>query len=161
MKKVFFIPATILSLIFTSCNSCGSCNVPQGTVIETDSIFMVNDSTIGDLQTYTFVGNIPMNNGNLGDVLLTIQTINLNADGTYTITTDYIDEGLATESDNGDMFVMIGMPNDTTAIIYEFVSANGNPKMNFQLMQDSTLVKLDNKMQPSSNNPAHKLMHKK
>ena len=102
-----------------------------------------------------------MKENNIGDVLLTIETISLNDDGTYTITTDYIDETLATENDNGEMFVMIGMPNDSTAIVYEFVSANGNPKMNFQLAGDSSLVKLNNKMQPVSDKPAHRLTHKK
>ena len=160
-KTVFFFSATILSVLLSSCNSCGSYNAPQGVMTETDSIFMVNDSTIGDLQTFTFVGTLPMKENNIGDVLLTIETISLNDNGTYTITTDYIDETLATENDNGEMLVMIGMPNDSTAIVYEFVSANGNPKMNFQLAGDSSLVKLNDKMQPVSDKPAHRLTHKK
>ena len=160
-KTIIFFSATILAALLSSCNSCGGCKAPQGAVIETDSIFMVNDSTIGDLQTFTFVGTLPMKDNNLSDVLLTIETISLNSDGTYTITTDYMDEALATENDNGEMFVIIGMPNDSTAIIYEFVSANGNPKMNFQMTADSSLVKLNEKMQPASNNPAHRLIHKK
>lgn len=161
MKKVILLSATALSLLLSSCNSCGSNNQPQGVVVESDSIFMVNDSTIGDLQTYTFEGTIPMTNGNIGDVLLTIQTLSLNEDGTYTITTDYIDEAIANENDNGEMLVMIGMPNDSTAIVYEFVSATGKPKMNFKLSSDTSLVKLNNKMQPASKNEAHKLTQKK
>lgn len=161
MKKVILLSATALSLLLSSCNSCGSSNQPQGVVVESDSIFMVNDSTIGDLQTYTFEGTIPMTDGNIGDVLLTIQTLSLNEDGTYTITTDYIDEAIANENDNGEMLVMIGMPNDSTAIVYEFVSATGKPKMNFKLSSDTSLVKLNNKMQPASKNEAHKLTQKK
>ncbi len=161
MKKVILLSATALSLLLSSCNSCGSKNQPQGVVVESDSIFMVNDSTIGDLQTYTFEGTIPMTDGNIGDVLLTIQTLSLNEDGTYTITTDYIDEAIANENDNGEMLVMIGMPNDSTAIVYEFVSATGKPKMNFKLSSDTSLVKLNNKMQPASKNKAHKLTQKK
>lgn len=161
MKKVILLSATALSLLLSSCNSCGSSNQPQGVVVESDSIFMVNDSTIGDLQTYTFEGTIPMTDGNIGDVLLTIQTLSLNEDGTYTITTDYIDEAIANENDNGEMLVMIGMPNDSTAIVYELVSATGKPKMNFKLSSDTSLVKLNNKMQPASKNEAHKLTQKK
>ena len=162
MKKVIILSATALSFLLSSCNSCGSCNSqPQGVVVESDSIFMVNDSTIGDLQTYTFEGMVPMTNGNIGDVLLTIQTLSLNDDGTYTITTDYIDEAIATETDNGEMIVLIGMPNDSTAVVYEFVSATGKPKMNFRLSSDTSLVKLNKNMQPASKDATHKLIHKK
>ena len=57
-------------------------------MIESDSLYMVNDSTIADAQTFIYEGTLPMTNGNIGDVLLTIQTVSLNEDGTYTITTD-------------------------------------------------------------------------
>ena len=146
-------------LFYASCNSCGS--QPCGVAVESDSLFMINDSTIGDLQTFVFEGTTPMKNGNIGDVIVTMSTVSLNDDGTYTITTDYIDEALATENDNGEMLVLIGMPNDSTAIVYEFISANGNPKMNFMLDSDTSLVKLNDKMQPVSKNSAHKLFHKK
>ncbi|MBQ8270196.1 MAG: copper resistance protein NlpE N-terminal domain-containing protein [Bacteroidaceae bacterium] len=162
MKKVIILSATALSILLSSCNSCGSCNSqPQGVVVESDSIFMVNDSTIGDLQTYTFEGTVPMNNGNIGNVLLTIQTLSLNDDGTYTITTNYIDEAIAAETDKGEVLVMIGIPNDSTAVVYEFVSETGKPKMNFKLSADTSLVKLDKNMQPASKNQAHKLTRKK
>ncbi len=160
MKKVIFL-ITTATLLFTSCNSCGNCNAPQGIMIESDSLYMVNDSAIADAQTFIYEGTLPMTNGNIGDVLLTIQTVSLNDDGTYTITTDYVNEALASETDNGEVIVMIGMPTDSTAIIYELVSANGNPKMNLMLSPDSTLVKLDDKMKPASMNPAHKLVPKK
>lgn len=161
MKNLFLPAVTALTLFFTSCNSCGNCNAPQGIMIESDSLYMVNDSTIADAQTFIYEGRLPMSNGNLGDVLLTIQTVSLNDDGTYTITTDYVNEALADQTDNGEVLVMIGMPSDSTAIIYELVSANGNPKMNFMLSPDSSLVKLDGHMKPASMNPAHKLIHKK
>jgi copper homeostasis protein (lipoprotein) len=159
MKKVIILAAAMCPLFYTSCNSCGS--QPNGVAIESDSLFMINDSTMGDLQTFVFEGTTPMKNGNIGDVIVTMSTVSLNDDGTYTITTDYIDEALATESDNGEMLVLIGMPNDSTAIVYEFISANGNPKMNFMLDSDTSLVKLNDKMQPVSKNSAHKLFHKK
>lgn len=161
MKKAIFLTATAASLLFASCNSCGNCNAPQGIVFESDSLYMVNDSTMADAQTFIYEGTVPMTNGNIGDVLLTIQTVSLNEDGTYTITTDYVNEALANETDNGEVLVMIGMPTDSTAVIYELVSANGNPKMNFMLSSDSSLVKLDGKMKPASSNPTHKLVQKK
>lgn len=161
MKKVIFLTATAVSLLFASCNSCGNCNAPQGLVIESDSLYMINDSTIGDAQTFIYEGTLPMKNGNVGDVLLTMQTVSLNEDGTYTISTDYVNEALVDEKDNGEVIVLIGMPNDSTAVVYELVSANGNPKMNLMLAPDSSLVKLNSKMQPASANPAHKLVPKK
>lgn len=161
MKKLFLLTATMVTLLFYSCNSCGNCNPPEGIIMETDSLYMVNDSTIADLQTFIYEGIVPMRNGNPANVLLTIQTLSLNSDGTYTVTTNYIDEAVATENDNGNTLVMIGVPNDSTAIVYELVSANGNPGMNFMMLADSSLVKLDNSMQPASSNPTHKLTPKK
>lgn len=161
MKKVFILSAALFSLLCASCNCCGSKCQPDGIAMESDSMFIINDSTIGDVQTFIYEGLSPMSNGNIGEVVLTMRTINLNSDGTYTVTTDYTDEALATENDNGNMVVLIGIPNDSTAIVYEFISANGNPKMNFMLNNDSSLVKLGNNMQPASSNPSHKLVHKK
>lgn len=162
MKKVIILSTTALSFLLSACNSCGSCNQPQGVAIESDSIFMINDSTIGDLQTFVYEGTIPMEGGEIGDVVLKMQTVSLNSDGTYSITTDYVDEAIATENDKGEMLVMIGIPNDSTAIVYEFISATGRPKMNFKLSPDSSLVKLNSdNMQPASSNPAHKLTQKK
>ena len=58
-----------------------------------------------------------MADNNLADVLLTIETISLNSDGTYTITTDYIDEGIATQNDNGDALIIMSSNNDSTMTI--------------------------------------------
>jgi copper homeostasis protein (lipoprotein) len=160
MKKEIILSTAVLSLLFlSSCNSCSNHNQPQGVVIESDSIFMINDSTVGDLQTFIYEGTLPMTGGNMGDVILTMQTLSLNDDGTYTLTTDYIDEGIATENDKGETVVIIGVPNDSTAVIYEFVSSMGMPKMNFMLSSDSSLVKLNSNTQPTAGN--HKLTPKK
>ena len=102
-----------------------------------------------------------MNGNAAANVLLAISTINLNSDGTYTITTDYIDEGLATQNDNGDALIILGNGNDSTATVIELVSANNMPTMNFMMTEDSSLVKIDKNGQPVSNNPDHKLKMKK
>lgn len=67
----------------------------------------------------------------------------------------------AKSEDNGETVVLIGMPNDSTAVIYEFVSYGNNPKMHMMVNPDSSLTRLDSKMQPMSNNKAHRLIHKK
>lgn len=163
MKKIALLAAIAVTFTITACNSCG--NEQPSIVIEgeTDSLYMVNDSTVGDKQTFFFEGLMPMDNGKAGNVQLVIQTVNLNSDGTYTINTTYMDENsnMVTNNDSGEAFVLIGIPNDSTAIVYELISNNNNPKINLKVNSDSTLTKLNNKMQPASQNPSHKLIHKK
>ena len=161
MKKFILFAAMAATVFFTSCNSCGECNNRGGILIESDSITMVNDSIVSDVQTFIFEGQSPMNGNAAANVLLAISTINLNSDGTYTITTDYIDEGLATQNDNGDALIILGNGNDSTATVIELVSANNMPTMNFMITEDSSLVKIDKNGQPVSNNPDHKLKMKK
>ena len=65
MKKNVFLAFVATSLLMASCASCGD-KKPQGLVLETetDSIFMPNDSTVADLQTFIYQGLMPMDNGN-------------------------------------------------------------------------------------------------
>jgi hypothetical protein len=98
-----------------------------------------------------------MDGNAIADVILAVQTVNLNSDGTYTITTDYVDEGIATQSDKGDAMILLGV-NDSTATILQLVSNNYNtPTVSFIMMEDSSLVKVDNNGTPVASNPDHKL----
>ena len=152
-------------LTFTACNSCGSNNMQPALVIEgeTDSLYMVNDSTIGDLQTFVFEGLMPTDDGFVGNTLLTVQTVDLNEDGSYTVTTNYIDNSGKQNStyDSGETIVLIGMPNDSTAVIYELVSYGNTPKTQLMMNSDSSFTKLNSKMQAASKNPNHILKQKK
>ena len=158
MKKILLFTAATMTLLFSSCNSCGE-NAPQGLIIESDSIYMVNDSTIADAQTFIFEGKSPMNGNAIADVMLAISTINLNSDGTYSITTDYVDEGVATQNDNGEAIIITG--NDSTMTVIELVSANRNPTISFMMQQDSSLVKMGSNGMPASSDSTHKLNLKK
>ena len=150
-----------MALLLASCNSGGCKNVPQGIVIETDSIYMPNDSTVADAQTFIFEGTSPMNGNAVADVVLAISTINLNSDGTYTITTDYVDEGIATQTDDGSAIILLGV-NDSTATILELVSNNyETPNISFMMTEDSSLVKVDGDGNPVATKPEHKLNLKK
>ena len=128
MKKFLLLVAAVATFTFSSCNSCNG-NNRQGVAIEseTDSIFWINDSTIADAQTFVFEGTSPMYNNAVADVVLTVRTISLNNDGTYSVTTDFIDEGLATQTDNGEAIFLLGTENDSTATVIELVSANKKP----------------------------------
>ena len=162
MKKIVLLMAAITVLLLSACNSCNG-KKPQAMIIESeiDSLYWVNDSTIADAQTFVFEGVSPMVNNNLADVILTIETINLNNDGTYTITTDYIDEGIATQNDNGDALIIMSSNNDSTMTIIELVSSNNYPTISFIMQEDSSLVKMGNNGQPASSDPTHKLNVKK
>ena len=158
MKKYLLFTAAASMLILTSCNSKST--EPQGVIVEsvTDSITMVNEPAP---QTFIFRGTSPMNGNAIANVMLAISTVSLNDDGTYSIITDYIDEGLATQNDNGEAVILTGMGNDSTMTVIELVSANNNPTINFMMQQDTTLVKVDSSGNPLSTNPAHRLTLKK
>ena len=158
MKKYLLFTVAAAAIVFSACNPKTKGKPMQdGMVFEEDSIYFVNDSTIADVQTFVFEGTSPMDGNAIADVILAVQTVNLNSDGTYTITTDYVDEGIATQTDDGNAVILLGV-NDSTATIIELVSNNyGTPTVSFMMMEDSSLVKMDSNGKPAAKNPAHKL----
>ena len=154
MKRLLLLAATA-ALLLPACNSKEKAQ-QNGVIFEEDSIYAVNDSTIADAQTFIFEGQSPMDGNAIADVILAVRTVNLNSDGTYTITTDYVDERIATQTDNGTAFVMFGA-NDSTATMLELVSANNLPTINFMMMEDSSLVRVDKSGKPAATHPNHKL----
>ena len=162
MKKILFFMAIAATAIFSSCNSCNG-NKQQEVVMEseTDSIFWINDSIIADAQTFVFEGTSPVYNNAVADVVLSVRTISLNNDGTYSITTDFIDEGLATQTDNGEAIILLGTENDSTATLIELVSANNYPTISFMMLEDSSLVKVNRNGEPATAHKNHRLKVKK
>jgi hypothetical protein len=160
MKRILLFAVAACALLLQACNTKSKPQPQDGIFIEDDSIYMVNDSTIADAQTFIFEGTSPMNGNAIADVVLAVSTVNLNSDGTYTITTDYVDEGIATQTDNGEALILVGM-NDSTATVIELVSSNKNPTMSFMMTEDSSLVKVDKSGKPVTKNPNHKLKIKK
>lgn len=158
MKKYLLFTVAATALLLSACNSKSKGKPMQdGIAFEEDSIYFVNDSTIADVQTFVFEGTSPMDGNAIADVILAVQTVNLNSDGTYTITTDYVDEGIATQTDDGNAMILLGI-NDSTATIIELVSNNyGTPTISFMMMEDSSLVKVDKSGKPAATHPDHKL----
>lgn len=165
MRKFVLLAAMAATLTFTACNSCGGNNrqrVVINSEMESDSIFMINDSTMADLQTFVFEGMMPLDDGTPANVVLTIQALSLSDNGEYDISTSYMSGNTPMMwNDSGETVVFMGVPNDSTAIVYELISYNNNPQLMMMVNADSSLTKLDRKMMPASNNPYHRLKHKK
>lgn len=166
MRKIVLLAAIAATLTFTACNSCGRNNKQKMVVIdsemESDSLFMLNDSTMADLQTFVFEGTMPMDDGTIANVVLTIEALSLSDNGEYEISTSYMSDNTPMYwNDSGESVVFVGVPNDSTAIVYELISYNNNPQLMMMVNPDSSLTKLNKKMMPASKNPAHKLIHKK
>ena len=163
MKKSVFLAIVVTSLLITSCGSCSN-NKQQGIALETetDSIFMPNDSTVADLQTFVYEGLMPMDNGTIADYILTIKSLGWDENGTYTILSAVTsDTAIIKHQDNGESIVIIGTPNDSTVVIYELISANNNPPIHLMAKGDSALVKINKNMEPVSKDSKHKLIRKK
>lgn len=141
--------------------SCGNKkkDMPIGVESYTDSIYMVNDSTIGELQTYIYEGILPTDAGIPANYILTINSYGLNADGTYSLTESYTEtNGMTrTHRDEGEKLVMVGMPNDSTAIVYELISYSNRPKLRLVAEGDSALHKVDKNLKRVSQDVKHKL----
>ena len=142
MKKVFIVAA--LAAMIVSCGSKGNKSAEMIAESESDSLFAVNDSTLGDLQTYTYEGVLPGADVSGINYLLTLQETGEDSLGTYNLTTTYLGVNNGQDqvfTDSGTVVTIIGIPNDSTAIIYQLVSAApGHEKTNFVAEGDSALT---------------------
>lgn len=160
MKKIRIMTAALcVAALAVSCGNKKKAD--PGIAIEaySDSIYMINDSTIGDMQTYVYEGILPTDAGMPANYVLTINSYGLNADGTYSLTESYTETNgkVRTRQDEGEKFVMVGMPNDSTAIVYELISYNNRPRMRLVAEGDSALHKVDKDLKRVSKDIRHKL----
>lgn len=163
MKKTLTLAAVIcLAALAVSCGN--KKRVEPAVAIEaySDSIYMINDSTIGELQTFVYEGVLPTDAGIPANYVLTINSYGLNADGTYSLTESYTETNgkVSTNRDEGQKIVMVGMPNDSTAIVYELISYSNRPKMRLVAEGDSALHKVDKELKRVSQDVKHKLRRK-
>ena len=132
MKKVFI--AAALAAMIVSCGSKGNKSAEIIAESESDSIFAVNDSTLGELQTYSYEGILPAADAEGINYQLTLQEAGQDSLGTYNLTTTYLGtkDGNQAFTDSGTVVTIIGIPNDSTAIVYQLISATpGHEKTNF------------------------------
>ena len=163
MKKMLTMTAfACLAACAISCGNKREKSVPIGYESYSDSVYMVNDSTIGEQQTYIYEGMLPTDEGIPANYLLTIYSYDLNADGSYTLTESYTEaNGTArTHYDEGEVLVMVGMPTDSTAIVYELVSYYNRPRLHLVAEGDSALHKIGKDFKRVSHDMKHKLLRK-
>lgn len=163
MKKTLTLAAVVcLAALAVSCGN--KKRVEPAVAIEaySDSIYMINDSTVGDLQTYVYEGMLPTDAGIPANYVLTINSYGLNADGTYSLTESYTETNgkVSTNRDEGQKIVVVGMPNDSTTIVYELISYSNRPKMRLVAEGDSALHKVDKELKRVSQDVKHKLRRK-
>lgn len=160
MKKMLTMAAaTCLAALTVSCGNKKKVEPLAAVEAYSDSIYMLNDSTIGELQTFIYEGVLPTDAGVPANYVLTVTSYGLNADGTYSLTESYTEtNGLTrTNYDEGQKLVLVGMPNDSTAIVYELISYSDRPKMHLVAEGDSALHKVDKHMKRVSHDMRHKL----
>lgn len=160
MKKTLTIAAAVcMAALAVSCGNKKRTEPAIAVEAYSDSLYMINDSTIGDLQTYVYEGMLPTDAGQPANYVLTINSYGLNADGTYSLTESYTEtNGMArTNKDEGEKIVMVGMPNDSTAVVYELVSYSNRPKLRLVAEGDSALHKVDKDLKRVSKDLKHKL----
>ena len=163
MKKVLTMTAFVfLAACAISCGNKREKNAPIGYESYSDSIYMVNDSTIGELQTYIYEGMLPTDEGIPANYLLNIYSYDLNSDGSYTLTESYTETNGTARNlrDEGEVLVMFGMPNDSTAIVYELISYNNRPRLRLVAEGDSALHKIGKDFKRVSHDIKHKLHRK-
>jgi copper homeostasis protein (lipoprotein) len=160
MKKMLTMTAfACLAACTISCGNKKEKSAPVGYESYSDSIYMVNDSTIGELQTYTYEGMLTTDAGIPANYILIIDSYDINSDGTYSLTESYTETNGMTHTnyDEGDVFVMVGLPNDSTAIVYELISYRNRPNLRLAAEGDSVLHKLDKDFKRVSHDIRHKL----
>ena len=163
MKKMLIMTAIVcVAALAVSCGNKKKVEPVAAIEAYSDSIYMINDSTIGDLQTYIYEGMMPTDAGIPANYVLTINSYGLNADGTYSLTESYTETNGMTRMnrDEGQKIVMVGMPNDSTAIVYELISYNNRPKIRLVAEGDSALHKVDKDLKRVSKDIKHKLRRK-
>lgn len=148
MKKLVWVWVAAAAVMF-SCQSKGN---KAEIVAEsaTDSLYMVNDSTLGETQTCVYEGILPAADTEGIKYLLTIWSQENNGDGTYSLTTTYIGADKGKDQSfhsKGKSLTKRGMPSDKNATVYQLVPEDGSETIYFLAQGDSTLTLLTSEME--------------
>jgi copper homeostasis protein (lipoprotein) len=135
--------------------SCGHRNADQASLDDTD----------GELETFLYEGVIPENDSTAVVWLLSLQEVAEDSIGAYLLSMTYAqtDEqgNPQATNDDGSVITLIGIPNDSTAVVYQLVSSSPvNPRTNLLAEGDSALTMVDAQMQPLDSAGQHRLTRK-
>ena len=155
MKKFLFL--VIMATAIMACGSKKSQDVEIGSATASDSAFLIDDNTIGNIEKFTYQGIMPHEGAPGTAYTIVLQQITGDSIGTYTMTMEPIDPKTGKVDavrDSGIVVTMIGNPQTNGAIIYQLISATPeNGKKNFAVSDDSTLTMVDDNMKPDSKKP--------
>ena len=148
MKKLVWVWVAAATVMF-SCQSKGN---KAEIVAEsaTDSLYMVNDSTLGEMQTYVYEGILPAADCEGIKYLLTIQSQENSGNGNYSLTTTYIgaDKGKDQSfQSKGKRLTQRGIPSNKNATVYQLIPEDGSESIFFLAQGDSTLTLLSSDME--------------
>lgn len=142
MKKVCIVAA--MAAIIVSCGSKGSKNTEMITESVTEPLAVVTENVSDNLETCQYEGVLPGADVSGINYQLTLQKVGGDSLGTYHLTTTYLGADNGQDqvfTDSGAVATIVGIPNDSTAIVFQLVSyASGNEKTNFLVEGDSTLT---------------------
>ena len=141
MKKLMFVLA--VAAIAVSCQSNQKNQAEMAAESMEDSVFMINDSTIGELQTYTYEGILPCADCEGINYQLILQALSPDSVGTYIVNATYIgaDNGKDKKfTEKGKAKMLKGTPSDPNAVIIQLVGDNGDTTASFLAEGDSVLT---------------------
>lgn len=144
MKKLLFVLA--VAALAVSCQSNKKNQIEVASESMEDSVFMINDSTIGELQTYTYEGMLPCADCEGINYQLVLQTVSPDSVGTYVVNATYIggDNGKdKTLTERGKTHVLKGTAANPNAVVIQLVGNNGETT-NFLVEGDSVLTMVGN-----------------
>jgi copper homeostasis protein (lipoprotein) len=117
------------------------------------------------LETFLYEGTVPESDSTEVLWILQMQEVAQDSIGAYLLSMTYSETDEAgnpmTTQDDGSVITLIGIPNDSTAVVYQLVSSSPvNPRINLRAEGDSALQVVDARMQPADSTGSHRLLKK-
>jgi copper homeostasis protein (lipoprotein) len=152
MKRIASLAVGVTAFLAWGCGHRSDC----------DSACLTDDE---ELETFVYEGLIPESDSTAVVWLLSLQEVAEDSIGTYLLSMTYAqaDENgnPQTTQDDGSVLTLVGIPNDSTAVVYQLVSSSPvNPRVNLLSEGDSALQVVDARMQPVDTTGQHRLVKK-
>ncbi len=159
MKHLFLwsAAALLISACSSKCKDSSSCDTCSA-----DSTAHAVSATGDEMMVYEYEG-VMDDNGVDTDYLLVITALSPVGDGTYELTTSYVNPEsgeMLTFTDEGEKLTVLGVPGDSTVVIYQLVSSQDGSKRNFRAEGDSVLHRVGADFKEEVNKVKQKLTRK-